>query len=225
MEIKKYNISFQSKEIYGLLIDNNLLEKEIEKNNKVCYINNQDFLVKTVSDEFFLVKHNVQDKDDYIEKIVSCLEMVGLNESYLERIIYSLSMSEKILLKLATSLITNPDTIIIEHQFSNLDRKNKLNIFNLLKELKHKYDKTIIIIEEDINILLEICNRLIIFKNNELIINDYVENIFNNIELLLDNNIELPDLIKFSLIAKNYGKKIGYYNNVNDLIKEVYKKC
>ena len=69
------------------------------------------------------------------------------------------------------------------------------------------------------------CTSLVIFENNNLLIYDKVSNVFKDIDFLIDNNIEIPDLIKFSLIAGGYGKKINYYNNINDLIKDVYRNA
>ncbi|MBR3661024.1 MAG: hypothetical protein IKN63_03870 [Bacilli bacterium] len=231
VNLKDVSIEFNNKEITGVIDKDNILYKESIKdelnNNKylISYINYKDFLTKTISDEFYLSKHITKDKDNYIEKIVSCLEMVGLSSDYLEKDIPTLSNSEKILLELATSLITNPDVIIFNNIFNNLDRKNKQLIKKILLELKKKYEKTIIIIDNNINILYEMCTSLVIFENNNLLIYDKVSNVFKDIDFLIDNNIEIPDLIKFSLIAGGYGKKINYYNNINDLIKDVYRNA
>ena len=234
--IKNLNLEFNNKEITGVIDRNNILEKLIfEKefiegeldidSDLISYINHKNFLTKTVSDEFYLVKHIAKDTDNYIEKIISCLEMVGLSEEYLERDIVTLSNSEKILLELATSLVTNPDIIILNDCFSDLDRKNKLTIKKILLELKKKYEKTIIIIDNNINTLYEMCTFLVIFKDDSLLVNDKISNVFKDIDFLIDNNIEIPDLINFSLIASKYGKKINYYNDINDLIKDVYKNA
>ena len=233
--IKDLNLDISSKNITGVINDkNNVIKKilvdklEIEgevnlKDKVVSYINKRDFLTKTVSDEFYLIKNKVQDKENYIEKILLSLEMVGITDNYLDRCINTLSRTEKILVSIALALIINPDIIIFDGIFKNLDRKNKLTIKKIILELKRKYNKTIILID-DINILYEVCNSYIIFKDDYLLISGNRENVFN-VELLRENNIELPFFIEFSNEAKEFNKDIKYYQDINDLLKGVYKNA
>ena len=96
-------------------------------------------------------------------------------------------------------------------------------IKNLIKELKKKYNKIIILIDNDINILYEIGTYLVIIKDNKVIANDNMKNVFKSLEIFEENNLEIPFLIEFSYIANNYNKKINYHKDINDLIKDVYK--
>ena len=81
--------------------------------------------------------------------------------------------------------------------------------------------KTIIIITNNIDILYDLVDDLIIFKDNKVVINDKLDIVFKNLDLLKD--LELPNLIKFTNIASTYNKNIKYYKDIKDLIKEVYK--
>jgi len=225
LKLKDLNLEFKSQEMYGVIDECHVLKKQLEISKEIGYIYHKNYLTKTVSDEFYLVKKKIANVDNYIEKIISSLNMIGLSEDYLEREIVTLSKTEKILLEIAVNLITNPDVIILDNVLSNLDRKHKLIIKQILLELKKKYDKTIIIIDDNINILYEFCTYLIVFKDRDLLVNDKMSNVFLNTSYLIDNNIEIPEIIKFSLIADQYGKKIKFHNNVNDLIKDVYKNA
>jgi len=234
--IKNLNLTIEDKEITGIIKDKeNIIKKilvdkcdfegELNIDDRVIsYVNNRNFLTKTVSDEFYLVKNNLKEKDNFIEKLLSSINMVGLTDDYLERNINTLSKTEKILVEIALSLITNPDILILDNIFNNLDKSNKLVIKKILLELKKNYNKIIIIID-DINIIYEICNNIIIFKDNYLLISGNKKEVFNDIDLLIDNEIELPFFIEFSYNAKNYNKEIKYYQEINDLIKGVYKNA
>ena len=228
MEIKFKNIDLkvQEDEITCILdesklIKNNLDSIEFDNNKKLKYIES-NFLTKTISDEFFLIKREIED-DNYIEKVISSLNIVGLNEDYLTREINTLSYTEKVLLSISLALVTNPDIIIFDNIFNNLDKKYKMIIKNLIKELKKKYNKIIILIDNDINILYEIGTYLVIIKDNKVIANDNMKNVFKSLEIFEENNLEIPFLIEFSYIANNYNKKINYHKDINDLIKDVYK--
>ena len=138
MEIKFKNIDLkvQEDEITCILdesklIKNNLDSIEFDNNKKLKYIES-NLLTKTISDEFFLIKREIED-DNYIEKVISSLNIVGLNEDYLTREINTLSYTEKVLLSISLALVTNPDIIIFDNIFNNLDKKYKMIIKNLIK--------------------------------------------------------------------------------------------
>lgn len=245
--IKNLNLQIKSNEITGIYNDNfSIISKllttdsiyqgdilidsksfHIISKNLITYIdelNNNTFLTKKVSDEFYLMKKYIQSDDSsYVKKVIASLNMVGLLESFLEREIISLSKSEKRLLQIAINLITNPDIIIIKEPFLYLDKNNKRNISKILLDLKKKYQKTIIILSKDINTLYELSNYLVILKDNKVLISDKTNLIFNNLDFLEKNEIDLPNIILFNKIALNYNKKLPNSKDVKDLIKDVYR--
>lgn len=204
-----------------ILIDNNNY-KSINKNIISCINGERTYLTKTISDEFYLVKRNMFDDTDYVEKVISSLNMVGLDKDYLDREVDFLSKSEKVLLNIALSLIINPEIIILDNIFINLDNKHKLIIKKLVYELKKKYKKMIIIIDKDINVLYDVCNYFILFGNKNAISNKK-SLVFKDLNSLKENDIEIPEIIKFIDNASSYDVKLSYYNDVNDLIKDVYR--
>ncbi len=222
------NVAYQGK----VLFDNQELKKnsKTKKTNSIpnfSYIKELDcetFLTDTVSSEFFLAKKDIDTNDlNYIDKIISSLKMVGLNEFFLKRKINTLSKSEKRLLEIAIKLITNPDFIIIDEPFLYLNKNQKFNIKKILLDLRKKYHKTIIILSNDINVLYELTDELIILKENKVLVQDKTKLIFKDLEFLEKNQIMLPNIVLFRKIALNYDKKLENYKEVNDLIKGVYK--
>lgn len=243
--IKNLNLKIKSSEITGIYHDNNLLKKLLiedttyqgnilidnvpfNKYNKnlLTYIGNLEintFLTRKVSDEFYLIKKNLESEEDYIKKVVASLKMIGFDETYLERNIYSLSKSESRLLQIAINLIINPGIVIIEEPFLYLDKNNKKIVKNIILNLKKMYKKTVIILSKNINTLYELSNNLIIFQDNKVLISDTVTTIFKDLIFLESNNIELPNGIMFSKIALEHGIKLKNNKDINDLIKDVYR--
>ena len=208
----------------NILLDN--IDIKQYKDKAISYITtNKKYLTTTVSNEFFLIKRKISviKKEEYLDKITSCLKLVNLDQSYLSREIVSLSKSEKDLLNIALNLISNPDIIIFEESFLNLDKFNCDIIKNIIRDLKRKYQKTIIIVSNNIDMLYELTNQLIIFKNNKLLISDKTDLIFKDLAFLENNNIEIPLLVEFNQIAAKYHKNLKNYKDVKDLIKDVYK--
>lgn len=241
-EFNNLNILIKASKITGIL-NNNLLPDIILKNknykgtilindldinqynlNLISYVKlDKLYLTKYVKDEFYLQLSKLKiDSNSYLSKIESILSLVGLDNTYLNKEIKNLSTSETYLLNLSLNLIIDPDIIILELS-NDLDKNNKLLIKNILLDLKRKYKKTIIIISNDINILYELTDYLIIFKDNKMVINDKTNIVFNDKEFLNNNNIELPDLVSFSNKTRNYNIKLKNYKDIKDLIKEVYK--
>ena len=198
--------------------------RRIKRVSYIKELDNDTFLTSKVSDEFYLMKKSITSSDkDYIDKVISVLKMVGLDNSYLKRDINTLSKSDKRLLEIALNLITNPDILIITEPFLYLNKNKKFNIKKILLDLRKKYKKTIIILSNEINVLYELTDNLIILKDGQVLVNDRTKLIFKDYNFLEKNQIALPDLVLFSKIALEYNKKIDNYLDVNDLIKGVYK--
>ena len=208
-----------------ILIDNkNIFEYNDNLISCVLSLNEKTFLTKKVKDEFFLAKKRLNEYEkSYIQKIVASLRLVGLEEDYLEKDIYTLSKSEKKLLQIALALVVNPDILILEDPFVYFDKNSFEKLINMLLELKRKYQKTIIICSQDIDILYQITDNLVIFKDNKVLINDKTKTVFKDLLFLKDNQIELPEIIQFKEEALLYGIKLQNTKSVNDLIKDVYK--
>ena len=203
-----------------VLINNSILEYD---NRKISYIKKLDkdtFLTKTVSDEFYLKKKNLKD-NNYLEKITSSLNMVGLNKDYLEKEISTLSKSEKRLLQIALNLVTNPELIILDEPYLYLDSKAIYNIKKIILDLKDKYNKTIIILSLDTNILYELTDDVITEGHEgDKYDTGKTSLIFKDYEFLNTNKIILPDIIKMKQILLDNEINIDF-KDIDELVKGV----
>ena len=91
------------------------------------------------------------------------------------------------------------------------------------EELKEK-DKLIILTSNDSNILYELTEELFIFNEDKLITSGNTFDIYTNVEILLENNVDVP---YFSLLTykanSEKGANLFYRKDVRDVIKDVYK--
>lgn len=156
------------------------------------------------------------------KKIFDALKIVGLNSNFLNRTIKSLSTTELYKVALASILIKNPKIIILDNPFANLDLNNKKVLLQIIRTIKLRYKKTVIIISNDSDIVHEISDYIFLIGDNNIVEgNKY--NIFDKEDLLIKCNISLPKIIEFEkLVYLKKGKKIGYRDNINDLIKDIY---
>ena len=127
------------------------------------------------------------------------------------------------MLQVAIGLIYNPNIIIFDEPFVELDFINQRKLLKLIKVLKEKYQKTIIITSNNCNLLYEITDDIVILKKGRILAADNTVKVYQNMTLLKENDIDMPDLIKFTMLAKQKKVKLSFHRDIRDLIKDVYK--
>ena len=173
--------------------------------------------------EFGLLSFNYRTNE--IDKRVSdSLRMVGLDDSYLERDPFKLSNGEQRKVAIASILVFNPKVIVFDEPTIGLDYDSKKNLVKLIRMLKNRYNKTIIIISHDIDFIHAISDYVILLDNGKLITSGNKYDILANPEALEYFNIPMPKIVEFSYKAlKDKGIKMGYRDDVNDLLKDIYR--
>lgn len=185
----------------------------------------EQFFQPTVEKEIgFAMKYYNYKVDKISERVGQALKMVGLNESFLERNPFELSNGEKRKVAIASILVFNPKVVILDEPTVGLDSKGKRVLMHLIRELKLKYDKTIILVSHDVDMLYKIADNVIALNNGEIVCNGNKFEVFRNTEVLKKNNIAIPKIVEFSEKVKNKnGLNLGNYCEVNDFIKAIYK--
>lgn len=120
--------------------------------------------------------------------------------------------------------VGNNKVVIIEPTII-LNYEEILNLESLLKSLKIKYNVEFIIYSKDTDFLLEI-SEYIFIKNSDIIIKSgLVQDILFEEQVLIDNKIKVPNMVSvINLACKRYGVKLKHRNNINDLIKDIYRE-
>lgn len=158
------------------------------------------------------------------KKIEDSLKIVGLTKSYLNRSINSLSKSELRLISIAISLLSNPEIIILDDIFKELDTKYQKKIFMLLTKLKDSYKKTIILYSNNSNILYKYTNKMIFIKNKKVLLEGKTDEVYQRVNYLQRNGFDIPDIVLFTYIAKKKKNvNISYHKDIRDIIKDIYK--
>ena len=109
-------------------------------------------------------------------------------------------------------------------QKNQLDYKNKKKVIQLIKNLKNRFGKTIIIVSHDVDLLYELCDKLIIINDGKLLLYGDSLTVYKEIDIISKYNIPVPEIVLFeNYVKSNKNIKLMNSKTVNDLIKEVYR--
>jgi len=203
-----------------------VIDKDFYKKNTtlISLIDTKNiFYTNKVYDEFkFNMDFRNCDLINVEEKVIKTLNLVGLNNSFLDRDINTLSSSEKYLLSVAVSLIYEPEVILFKDVFGGLDRNNKKKIMMVIKNLKEE-NKIVIVTNKDTNILYELIDDVILLDGNSIYKSGPSDKIFTSNELMKENVIPMPYITKVTYLAKKKKVKLSYHKDIRDIIKDIYK--
>lgn len=185
------------------------------------------FFHNTVKEEISFGMKCFEYKLDHLEKRVKdALIMVGLDETYLNQNPLTLSNGEKRKVALASILAFNPKVLILDEPTIGLDSKSQKSLIKLLKMLKNRYNKTIIVISHDLDMLLKLVDYVYVLKDGKLALEGDKFEVFSKEEELNACGLETPKIITFeNLVKKKKGIRIGYRDEINDLIKDIYRNA
>lgn len=157
-------------------------------------------------------------------RIRDSIKMVGLDESFLSRNSYNLSYGERRKVALASILSYDPDIIILDEPSVGLDNKSKNELIKLLKNLNKNLKKTIVIVSHDINFLHKFVDYVYLINSGRIYLEGNKYDVLANEEAMNKCGLLVPDVLHFSnLVYKKKEINIGYRDEINDLIKDVYR--
>lgn len=208
----------------GHIFINGKSYKKIEPKKIAIIDKNKPFYTARVIDEILFSAKIRNYKSSHINKEINdLLEAFNLDKSILKRIDHSLSETEKYFIKIVSSLIYKPQIVIFKDIMNGMDYNNRKLIKRIINILKEK-EILVIVTSMDSNILYELTEELFIFDKGKLLVSGNTFDIYSNIEILMDNNIDIPYFSKLTYKAnKEKNANLFYRKDVRDVIKDVYK--
>ncbi len=135
---------------------------------------------KTVFDNvYFPLKQSSLSKDERVQKVRKLLDLVGLSDkekSYPSQ----LSGGQKQRVAIARALASDPEILLCDEATSALDPQTTDEVLKLLKELNKTLNLTILIITHEMQVVKDICNKVAVMENGEIIEQGSIIEVFSN---------------------------------------------
>ena len=129
--------------------------------------------------------------DEVEHRVVSALERVGMAHLR-NRPPYKLSAGEKRAVAIATVLAMEPDVLVMDEPSSHLDPRGRRRLIELLKSFKH----TKIIATHDLELVIELCSRVIVLDNGRVVAEGQTVELLNDEALMLAHGLERPHSLR-----------------------------
>lgn len=119
-----------------------------------------------------------------IDEVLKKLDIEYLKDKYNHKI----SGGEKRMAAIATVLAMQPEIIVMDEPSVSLDPYNRRKVINAIKSL----NETRIIASHDLDMILEVCDKVILIADGKLAAEGTVDIILKDRALLEKNRLELP---------------------------------
>ena len=108
------------------------------------------------------------------------LHKVGMGERYFHRKPSQLSGGQRQRISIAQALITQPGLIVADEPVSALDVTIQAQIMELMQKLQQEMKLSYLFISHDINVVYNMCDRIMVMKEGRIIEVGETEEIFNH---------------------------------------------
>lgn len=153
-------------------------------------------------------------KAEIKKRVQETLAFVGLSDktnNYPDQ----LSGGQKQRVGIARALVTNPSVLLCDEATSALDPQTTVSILNLLKKVNEAYNITILMITHEMEVIKEICNRVAVMENGEVVEAGSVLDVFTNPQTKTTHNFvksivrdEIPDNVYRQLESETYQGRV-----------------
>lgn len=184
----------------GLLNENSNLKifgKPVSKENLKFIRKKVGFVFQDPQDQLFMptVYEDVAfgpvnlglSKEDIEKRVNSALDEVGLSGKK-HHSAHHLSIGQQRRISIATVLAMSPEILVLDEPNSNLDHSSRRHLVNLLKN----FEITKIIASHDLEMILELCGRVILLDEGIVVSDGKTKEILSDKSLLCAHGLEVP---------------------------------
>lgn len=186
---------------------------DIERIQLINYVfqnpDNQLFSTKVLDEIMFALKMIGMSEKEIERRINEAIDILGLRE-HINKHIIDLTKDLKTLTALASIYVLKPKILIVDEPTGGLDRKSSHKLMRTLVSLKNK-GHTIVIITHDMRLVYEYCDRVIVMRDGEILLDGTPRQVFSKIEILRQTFIKPPQIMELTHDLSKYGFSLNAY--------------
>lgn len=122
-------------------------------------------------------KRNAAQRKEAVEEV---LTQVGLGPEYRDRRPRELSGGQRQRVSIAAAVIGRPGLVIADEPVSALDVTIQDQILRLLVQLRKEYDLSYLFISHDLNVIYQICDRVLVMEKGVIVEQNTTPELFQN---------------------------------------------
>jgi ABC-2 type transport system ATP-binding protein len=149
----------------------NVAKSEEWKQYTAAYLD-EGFLIEYLTPEeyfYFVGKLNGRSKadvDEFLKKFETFFDGSVINSG---KYIRDLSKGNQFKTGIAACLLQNPEMLILDEPFANLDPTTQMRLIRMLGEMQEQRRMTILISSHDLNHITDVCSRILLMERGRII--------------------------------------------------------
>ena len=140
---------------------------------------NPAFTIRRIVEEPLRI-YGKYDAPERKRRVREMLRLVELPEECLRARPAELSGGQRQRVSIATALIQRPRFLIADEPVSALDVTIQAQILKLLKDLRNELDLSYLFISHDLNVVYQLCDRVLVMKQGRIVEQGTVDDIFDH---------------------------------------------
>ncbi len=160
--------------------------------------------------------------EEATEKAKKALKMVGIGEDKYDVSPFDLSGGQKRRIAIAGILALDPKMVVLDEPTAGLDPKGSEEIIDLFVTLNKKFNKTIIIVSHDNEMVYNYCDNTVLMSKGKVVYSGETLSLFNNDDYIEDYHLIKPKLVSLKSELNKKGFDIpGDVRTIDQLAKYV----
>ncbi|MGX6962021.1 energy-coupling factor ABC transporter ATP-binding protein [Vagococcus xieshaowenii] len=154
---------------------------------------------ETVAKDIGFGPKNFGRSAEEIEKITKeVIELVGLDESYLERSPFELSGGQMRRVAIAGVLAMEPSVLVLDEPTAGLDPKGREDMMNMFNRLHEERQMTIVLVTHLMDDVADFADYVVVLEKGTVIKQGVPSEVFNDVEWLEEKHLGVPTATRFA---------------------------